>query len=263
MTAIPASLRDPPTLLARVGFASRGLIYLLIGGSAVRAALISDQPAQGVTGALREMVGKPLGAILVVALAVGLACFAGWLAIRGWRQAGRGGDRKRWLRSIGMLGEAALHAGFVAVVLNLAWGRPAGGDAEVQAWTAWLFAHTAGRTILGFVGGVLLAGGLGMIVWTWTVDVERGVALGPREKRLTEVISRYGLTGRGAALGLTGAYLIAAAIDADPSKAQGLGGILQSLRGTPYGWLVVLLFGSAFAAAAFFNFLEAVYRRSG
>jgi hypothetical protein len=251
-------------VMARIGFAARGLIYLLIGGSAARAALRSDAPAHGLADSVQSLIDLPLGRALVVTVAIGLACFAGWLAIRGFNQARRAEHAKRWLFAAGMLGDAVLYAGFVFVVLSRAFGSAtSGGDRDVQVWTTWLFAHAAGRTTVGLVGLGLIAGGISMIVWTWSVDVEKSVALAPRNKEVTEVISRYGLTGRAAALALIGGYLMAAAIDADPSKAHGLGGVLQSLHRTSYGWMVVLLFGTAFAASAFFDFVEALYRSRG
>lgn len=250
--------------MARTGFAARGLIYLLIGGSAARAALQSGAPAHGFTEAVHDLIGLPLGRVLIVVLAVGLACFAGWLAIRGFNQARCARHAKRWFFAAGMLGDAILYVGFVLVVLGRAFGQTSGGsERDVQLWASWLFAHAAGRTMLGLLGLALIAGGFSMMVWTWSVDVEASVALAPRNKGVTVVISRYGLTGRAAALALIGGYLMAAAIDADPSKAHGLGGVLQSLRGVSYGWAVVLLFGSAFAASAFFDFVEALYRRRG
>lgn len=260
---LSAAPRDPTTLLARIGFAARGLIYLLIGGSAARAALQSGAPAHGFTESVHDLIELPLGRTLIVALALGLTCFAGWLAVRGFTQARRAEHAGRWLFAAGMLGDAVLYAGFVFVVLSRAFGQGTGSERNVQLWTGWLFAHAAGRTIVGLVGLGLVAGGISMILWTWSVDVERSVALAPRNKEVTEVISRYGLTGRAAALALVGGYLLAAAIDADPSKAHGLGGVLQSLRGESWGWAVVLLFGSAFAASAVFDFIEAVYRRRG
>jgi hypothetical protein len=260
---LSAAPRKAATLMARIGFAARGLIYLLIGGSAARAALRSDEPPHGFTESVHDLIRLPFGRALIVVIALGLACFAGWLAIRGFNQARRARHAKRWLFAAGMLGDAMLYIGFVVVVLSRAFGEGTGGDRDVQLWTRWLFAHATGRTILGVVGLGLIAGGISMAVWTWSVDVERSVALAPRNKEVTEAISRYGLTGRAAALGLVGGYLLAAAIDADPSKAHGLGGVLQSLRGNSYGWASVLLFGSAFAASAFFDFIEAVYRRRG
>ena len=91
-----------------------------------------------------------------------------------------------------------------------------------------------------------MAAAPGVIVWAWTRDVQRPLSLPAQEKRLTEPVSRYGATGRGAALLLVGIYLIVAAIDADSAKVHSPGGVLQQLRHNAYGW--VLLFAPAFGA---------------
>jgi len=208
------------------------------------------------------ILGKPLGGIVVLAIALGLACFAGWLAVDGLGRCRHAHGYQRWLLGLGMIGDAVLYAGLMLVVLGLVFGWQAGGEHEVQSWTAWfLVQRPHGRWLVGLVGSLLICGGIGLVLWAWTGDIQRPLALPAREKRLTAPVSRYGVTGRGAALMLIGFYLVAAAVDANPSKAHELGGVLQHLRHTAYGWIALLLFGSAFVASGFFDFLEAFYRR--
>jgi uncharacterized protein DUF1206 len=252
---------DPTTLLARIGFAARGLVYAMIGGFGITAAL-SGGRARGSAAALQWLVRQPLGGAIAVFVALGLACFAGWLAVGGFARAKRG-EGKRWLLGLAMIGDALLYAGFVVVVLGVALHGGSAGETELHLWVGWLFAHPFGRVLVGLAGAGILAGGIGLTAWAWTRDVERPLALSPRGKQLTEPISRYGVTGRGASLVLIGVYLLWASVAGDPTKAHGLGGVLQDLRRVPAGWALLLLFGAAFAAAAFFDLLEAFYRRRG
>jgi hypothetical protein len=254
---------DALTVIARLGFAARGVIYWLIAAFALGAALRSDQRPHGFTGAMQAILDKPLGAIIVIAIALGLACFAGWLAIDGLTRCRHARGYQRWLLGVGMIGDAVFYAGLMLLILGLVFGWRAGGEHEVQSWTAWLLAqHPHGRWLVGIVGAVLIGGGSGLILWAWTGDIQRPLSLPARQKRLTEPVSRYGVTGRGAALVLIGFYLVAAAIEANPSKAHELGGGLQHLRHTAYGSIALLLFALAFAASGFFDFLEALYRRT-
>lgn len=246
--------------MARVGFGARGLLYLLVGAFGVSAAFSGDRP-RGMGGVLQWLVRAPLGGAIVVVLAAGIACFAGWLGVHGYIQSRQAAGRRRWLLGVGTIGDAVLYAGFVVIILGIALHGHGGSDSDLQIWVAWLFAHASGRVLVGFAGAAVLAGGIGLIVWAWTRDVERKLALPPREKHLTEPVSRYGVTGRGAALALVGAYLIAAAFDADPTKAHGLDGVLQALRRTAYGWIPLLLFALSFGAAGVFDLLQAYYRR--
>jgi len=256
--------RKTPDAMARIGFAARGTIYSLVGGDSLLAALHFQQSPHGFSGVVHEVIRQPAGAFAVGVLAVGLACFGGWLAIRGLTAARHaGGTAKRFLFSIAMVADAAFYSGFVAVVLGQVLGARGGGERSVHLWTAWLLQQNLGRWAAGAVGVTIICGGIGIVIWAWTTDVERAVALAPTSKRITETVSRYGLTGRGAALILVGGYAIAAAINADPSKAHGLGGVLQHVRRTAYGDVLLAVFASAFFASAFFDFIEALYRRGG
>jgi hypothetical protein len=68
--------------VARGGSAGRALVYLLVGGFLIRAALQFD-PNEGVglDGALQEIAGTPAGPFLLALVALGLVLYAGLMAI--------------------------------------------------------------------------------------------------------------------------------------------------------------------------------------
>src|SRR5215218_54179 len=63
--------------VARLGYASRGIVYLMIGGLTVVAA-VGGGKAAGSKDALRALLGTPLGTMWVAAIASGLLFFALW-----------------------------------------------------------------------------------------------------------------------------------------------------------------------------------------
>ena len=75
--------RAPFQIIARAGYASRGLVYLMVGMMALSAALGARRKALGITGALQEVVQNRLGTVLVLGIAVGMACFALWRIAQG------------------------------------------------------------------------------------------------------------------------------------------------------------------------------------
>jgi hypothetical protein len=248
-------------VLARVGFAARGLIYLLIGGFASVAAFRSDQHPHGFTDAAQAVLNKPFGNFVVLGIAVGIACLAGWLAVESFADYSGGHGRRRWLRAIGRLGDAIFYGALVFLLLTLLLGWHVGGEHELHSWVAWLFASPGGRWLAGLIGGGLTGGGIGLVVWAWSGDIAAPLDLNREEKEVAGPVSRYGVTGRGLALALIGLYLIGAAIHGKPQEAHELGGLLLHLRQTPYGWVALLLFALAFGASAFFDFAAALYRR--
>jgi hypothetical protein len=115
-----------------------------------------------------------------------------------------------------------------------------------------------GRSLVGIVGLVILACGIGVIVWVLTTDIDDDVDLPESQKRAIEPIGRYGLAGRGVAVSLVGIYWISAAPDGESSKAHELGGALQAVQQNTKGWLLLLTLGCALAASAVFDFVEAL-----
>ncbi len=58
--------------LAALGFAAKGVLYVIAGGTVAWAALTVGGRAMGTRGALRLLVALPLGRLLVAVVAVGL-----------------------------------------------------------------------------------------------------------------------------------------------------------------------------------------------
>src|SRR5204862_7322288 len=93
---------------------------------------------RGDAGHPRQAVGRP---IIVIAIALGLACFAGWLAIDGLTRCRHARGYQRWLLGAGMIGDAVFYAGLMLLILGLVFGWRAGGQHEVQHWAAVLLAQ--------------------------------------------------------------------------------------------------------------------------
>src|SRR5688500_5424301 len=64
--------------LSRAGFATKGFVYVLIGGLAVLAAIGEGGRVTGSQGAVRTLGEQPFGRILLIAVAVGLMAYAAW-----------------------------------------------------------------------------------------------------------------------------------------------------------------------------------------
>jgi hypothetical protein len=60
---------------------------------------------------------------------------------------------------------------------------------------------------------------------------------------------------------LVGAFLIVAAVHADPAQAHGMGGALAALRRQPYGSALLALLAIGLMTSGLFDFVQALYRR--
>jgi hypothetical protein len=259
--ASPAARRTTLTFLARLGFAARGLIYMIVAGFAAAAALGLGKEPHGIMDAVQGVAATHLRLVLAAIIGFGLACLAAYFAIAGLWHCLRGNGTRRWLLAAGMLGDAVVYGAVMLCILGLLFGGHADGEQEAQLWTAWAFGKPFGRVVVGLVGGVILVCGIGVTGWVLTADIDDDVDLPEDQKRLIEPIGRYGLSGRGLAASLVGVYWISAALHSDPSQAHELGGALQSVHHHSKGWLLLLPLALAFAASAVFDFVQALYHR--
>jgi hypothetical protein len=259
--ASPAARRTTLTFLARLGFAARGLIYMIVAGFAAAAALGLGKEPHGIMDAVQGVAGTHLRLVLAAIIGFGLACLAAYFAIAGLWHCLRGKGTRRWLLAAGMLGDAVVYGAVMLCILGLLFGGHSDGDQEAQLWTAWAFGKPFGRVVVGLVGGVILVCGIGVTGWVLTADIDDDVDLPEDQKRLIEPIGRYGLSGRGLAASLVGVYWISAALHSDPSQAHELGGALQNVHHHSKGWLLLLPLALAFAASAVFDFVQALYHR--
>lgn len=73
------------TVAARTGYTSRGIAFGIIGGLFVWAALTQDpQHSGGLDQALQRLRGAPFGTVLLVLIAVGLACYGVYNIAKAW-----------------------------------------------------------------------------------------------------------------------------------------------------------------------------------
>jgi len=249
------------TLIGRLGYAARAVVYFLVGASAVAAAIWPEHRPAGPSDAVQLGHGNSIGAIFLIAVAFGLACLAGWFTIAGLATA-RQASARGWWRGLGMLGDAVVYIIFMIDVAGIALGLWHGGsERNVQSWIAWLSAWQHGRLLIGIVGVAVLVGGIALFVWALIGEVDREVSLPQQEKRLIRPVARYGIAGRGAVVALVGGFLIAASLYNNPREAHEVGGILAALRHLAYGRVLIGLFGLAFIGSSLFDFVAAFYRR--
>ena len=257
----PRAGSEAVTWMGRLGYAARGIVYFLVGVSALIAAIRPEHRPAGPTEALQVQHGHPIGAIFLLSVAFGLACLAGWFTMAGLTSARRTGARG-WWRSVGMFGDAVIYIAFMIEVAGIALGLwHGGGDREMQSWIAWVSAWEYGPPLIGVAGAAVLIGGAGLLVWGLIGNVDTDVALPPSEKRLIRPVARYGIVGRGAAIALVGCFLLAAAFYGNPREAHEVGGALAMLRHATYGRVLIGLFGLAFIGSSLFDFVGAFYRR--
>lgn len=79
MGAMPSWLRSATSVLGTTGIAARGLVFALIGGFLVDAAVRFDpKKAKGLDASLKTVAHQPFGKVVLFAAALGLLAFSLW-----------------------------------------------------------------------------------------------------------------------------------------------------------------------------------------
>jgi hypothetical protein len=247
--------------LARLGIASRGLVWLVVGVLGV-ALLLGRSTRTDQQGALRAIADRPFGEGLLVVLAVGFAGYAASLLLSAAVGHQRSGSRTAArLESAGKAVVYVLLAGLV--VRFLADGQRQKGD-PTPSLTARLMGVPAGRWLVGVVGLAVVGVGVALAVRafqgkhaekieSWKVPDGRA--------RLAVRVGTVGQAGRALVLVLVGGFVVVAALTEDPRKAKGLDGALHTLVRQPLGTAVVAVAVVGMLAYAVWSFVEAVWHR--
>lgn len=255
-------------LLARAGYAAKGIVYIVIGALAARVAAGSGGETTDQHGALAAIRGGPFGTIALAVIGVGLLGYMTWRLVAAATDAeGDGSDPtsigKRLLYAVrgiayGLLGVSAMRA-----MGNR--GRDSAGNAQqTRDSTARLLDLPYGRALV-------VAAGLGVIGYAGyqvyragTDQVKKHLDLagaGPGGAEWVVRLGRAGIAARAVVFALIGAFLVGAGMHREPSEAGGMAQSLDAVASAPYGRVALGAVSLGLVAYGVYQLATARYRR--
>lgn len=251
--------------IARLGFASKGLVYVLTGALAARAALGFGGKVTDAHGALGQIPTLPMGRILLGIIAVGLFGYALWRAIAAFFDPERRGTKPKALGKRALdFGKALLHIGLALAaikVLQGTGGHEGGGAA--RSWSAKLLSHPGGVIALAAIGAGLIVYALSQVRRAWKATFLKKLDLARCQQGICTWIERSGRAGilaRSAVFALIGAFVIRAATWKDAGHVKGPGAALRTVDDTFGVWALAAI-AVGLVAYGVFELFEARYRR--
>jgi hypothetical protein len=230
--------------LAKFGLAARGFVYLVIGWLAIRIAQGHGSHQANQRGAVNEIAQHSYGVALLVVLGVGFAAYALWrLSEAAFGTAAEGAKRGPRVQS---LVRGIVYAAFAVTTFGFIAGRSQQGQAQQQAsWTARVMKHAYGRWLVGLIGLIVVAVGVGMIIEGVRKKFEKQLRMNELSGSTRTVVVRLGMFGtiaRGIVFAVAGGLMVQAAVAFKPRKSTGLDGALRTLADRAYGpWLLGIL----------------------
>jgi hypothetical protein len=228
---------EPIVWAARMGYAARGIVYLIVGGLAFLAASGPDVRPRGIRDALRHIFDQPLGGFLLWIVAGGLASFAFWRFFQTFldtERYGRGihGLMRRTIFACSGLFYLTLALTSVGITMG---ARRVSEDQSMREWAAWLLVQPLGRAIISFIGVGFAAAAIGLAVQALRAAYRHRLDAPPMVRLAAVVLGSFGILTRAAILFMLGVFLGLAAYDHNAREVIGLTGALRTMQNQSYG----------------------------
>lgn len=253
------------TLLARWGYATRGVVYLIIGAIALSSALNGGGKTPDSSHALTTLLEQPFGRIMLGAVAVGLVGHVLWRLAQALLNADdRKNDAKGLVARASQFASALAHIALAygAVRMALGQGSSGGGESEKTA-VAWLMEQPFGAIAVGLVGALVIAAGVVQIKRGIQRDYEDWIQLPGDKATMLRPVCTYGLVARGVVFLIVGGFLVYAGWTVSPDQAGSLADALDWVRGLPFGQILFGLVALGLFAFGAYSIIEGIYRRVG
>jgi len=246
--------------LARVGYATKGVVYAMIGVLALMAAFGSGGSVGGSQNAVQEIGSQPFGQVLLVVTAIGLFGYALWRFI----QAGFDPEDSSAIKRIGYVASGAAHTMLGVTAIQMVTGGGGGGSSK-KTWLAKLMAvDTVGPILVGILGAFVLGYALYQVKKGWTEKFKKKLKtsnMSQGERKGATLSGRIGLVARGVVFAIVGGYVIKAAVAQDASSAKSVGGALSEIASQSYGVFLLAIVAIGLVAYAVLQFVMAKYRQ--
>ena len=246
-----------------IGYAAKGIVYLLIGILAVQAAIFKERAA-GTYLSLSFLASQPLGRLLVLLLAVALMGYV----LRRIFQAilVPGANPSSWkcqFKRIGYLMSALSYTGVAYSAFNIV--RQSGEDDDtIEDLASQLFDLPIGEWLVFFGGIAVITVGISYIYGAYSgsyISEFDSEDIHHRLEKWTRRIGKFGVAARGVSFILTGIYLIQAAIIGSSELAGGLQNAFEVLATQSFGQLWLGIIGIGFMSYGLYMFVATRYRR--
>ena len=232
VTAVAAWV--PP--LARFGYAAKGVVYLLLGGIAIRAAgAPGGEDAGGTTQALASLADAGGGRVALALIAIGLMAHVLWRLVQAVLDPEHAeGGAKRWAMRVFYAISAGIYASLAATAWQLSSGDRGGQGEGHEIWVAKLLSQPFGALLVMGAGVGVMAYGLHQLHKAARGDVNRRMhAPDGTMQRGLRVLGRVGIAARGLVLMPIGWFVLRAGREYRASEAADTGEVLRMLDNGP------------------------------
>jgi hypothetical protein len=251
-------------MLGRAGYAAKGIVYLVIGALAARAALGKGGAATDSRGALNAIADGPFGSAALVLIGVGLLGYTAWRLVAAVTDAeGKGDEPTKIAVRLAQAGRGVAYGVLGVQALRLLGGHGQTESTATRDWTARLLELPFGRALVAAAGlGVLGYAGY-QLYRAGSDKVRKHLDLGQAGADAATWIvrvGRFGIAARAVVFAMIGVFLLRAGMQSDSGEAGGIAQSLRALAGASHGRLVLGAVAFGLVAYGVYQLATARYR---
>ncbi|BDA85523.1 membrane protein [Aureimonas sp. SA4125] len=245
---------------ARIGYTARGLVYLVIGYFAFKAAYATGRTMDS-KDAVRTVFGTTGGSILLLVLVAALVAFVVWRLLQaGFDLDHHGTGAKGLAVRAGLVGSAFSYGTLALFAALLLVGSRSEGGGFLDEALARTYAAGYGQIATYAIAALMTGVGAAHVAKGVTAGFEKYMQL-PQDKRWMKTVFQAGLIARGLTFLLLAFLLVTGAASYAEGDKPGLATALDALAGWSYGWVYLAATGLGLAAFGLYALAQARYRR--
>jgi hypothetical protein len=253
--------------IAQLGYASKGLLYVIVGGTAVMAVLSMGRRVRGTSGALNFLLTSPFGRLGVALITLGLCGFVLRRFVQIFvlpTEGKRPGPIRRVSRRIGYALSGLGHLGIALTALELALGLRRSGSITQLRVPLLQASELLGISLIRLAGLAII----GFAIFQFYLAISRRFEVDLQTDEMTDDVRKatYGFgivghAGRGIAFLISGGILVYAGWFTADIETGGLTQTLRTFESAPYGIWIFFTVAAGLTAFGIYLVLAALHLR--
>ncbi|WP_141731740.1 DUF1206 domain-containing protein [Oligoflexus tunisiensis] len=264
---IPGSTEVSRTvrIMYRLGYAAKGLVFLIIGVMALMLTLGMGGQLSDPTDALRVINRQPFGQFLLLAMGVSLLGYVLWrFAQAVFNVEHKPHTAMNTAKRVGYAISGLLYLSLsVLAFRGFAEGRVQDGSGSM-ALTAKALEMPAGPALVMLAGAIIIGVGIAQAIEGFSKRFMKYYETGRMTEKERDIIEKSGMIGlpaRGFTFGIIGYFFIRAGMQANASATKDTKGVMEHILGLPMGEAILLIIAAGFICYAVYCFAAARFRR--
>ena len=251
-----------------MGYIAKGVVYFMVGLLTVQTTIGLGGQTSNATDALQEIIYRPFGRILLIAIMVGLIAHAAWRILQGVVDPENRGSSAgvKLFRLIDFLtGCLYLSMSFAAWQILRGFSTQDGGQ-KTEVWVGRILDLPYGTWLVLICAIAILIGGLYQFYSAWNARFDHSFdqsSMSKKERTVLRSLGRVGISAWGVVYFMVAYLFYNASVTYDAEAAGGLSQALATLRDQPFGQWVLGITSAGLLIYGIYLLVLSYYHRVG